>query len=174
MSSKNTLFHINQIFIYIWPYSNADILHLYIASWDRTNLLQRAIDIIILMSWFILSLVFRPSWLERLSSNIADDFGLDFGRMAEWSKAPRSGRGPKGRGFESHFCQHMIFHEAALTFPIVQCVFHNTCIQPLSYIPYLSILPHIRTWPISPTEYSYLWKIYNNRYEVSIWYIIGK
>ena len=29
--------------------------------------------------------------------------------MAEWSKAPRSGRGPKGRGFESHFCYYLLF-----------------------------------------------------------------
>src|SRR5699024_2811706 len=28
------------------------------------------------------------------------------GKVAEWSKAPCSGRGPKGRGFESHLC-HM-------------------------------------------------------------------
>ena len=28
------------------------------------------------------------------------------GKMAEWSKALRLGRSPRGRGFESHSCQY--------------------------------------------------------------------
>ena len=31
------------------------------------------------------------------------------GSMAEWSKAPALGAGPKGRGFEPHCCQIIIF-----------------------------------------------------------------
>ena len=30
------------------------------------------------------------------------------GSMAEWSKAPALGAGPKGRGFEPHCCQSLV------------------------------------------------------------------
>ena len=29
--------------------------------------------------------------------------------LAEWSKAPDLGSGPKGRGFKSHSCQYFVF-----------------------------------------------------------------
>ena len=41
--------------------------------------------------------------------------------MAEWSKAPALGAGPKGRGFEPHCCQFL--HSAKLPyFPLMMVI----------------------------------------------------
>ena len=44
----------------------------------------------------------------QMASNVLKTAYTKKGRMAERSKAPESGSGPKGRGFESHFC-HICF-----------------------------------------------------------------
>ncbi len=39
-------------------------------------------------------------------------YGILKGSMAEWSKAPALGAGPKGRGFEPHCCHYFLFFQA--------------------------------------------------------------
>ena len=48
------------------------------------------------------------------------------GDMAERSKAPESGSGPKGRGFESH-CRHRFYSSKfrlSLPFAAIKCAFY--------------------------------------------------
>ena len=44
-----------------------------------------------------------------------------YGSLAEWSKAPALGAGPKGRGFEPHSCHYRFFAQE-FVFPTLRFV----------------------------------------------------